>query len=362
MIRVSFFMEQHVGHRTFYNTLREYIGRDIRIKAKWTEITYTDPQSNWGKIPYLTDNLRGTLIGRQQVRRSLLAHESDIAFFSTQVPAVLSGSVLEYCPYVLCTDITPIQYDTMGNYYNHRPDKNGVIGAYKYRANTKVFNKAAHIVPWSNWTKHSLLNDYGVAPSKITVVPVGVDVELWKPKEVRSDKPVRFLFVGGDFYRKGGDLLLKAFRQLPAELAELTLVTRENIPEEENIRTYHNLQPNSPELIALFQESDVFVLPSRAEAYGIVTIEAGATGLPIIMTDIGSARELVGENQNGFLIEVGNVQQLYDRMCCMIENPGLRRNMGQNARQRVEQYFNAQKNVAQIADILLEVATKQRTR
>lgn len=98
--------------------------------------------------------------------------------FSTQVPAVLGGSVLEYCPYALCTDITPIQYDAMSEYYDHKPEKNDVIGTYKYRTNIGVFNNAAYIVPWSNLAKQSLVNDYGASLSKVTIVPVGVDTEV----------------------------------------------------------------------------------------------------------------------------------------------------------------------------------------
>lgn len=363
MIRASFFMEQHVGHHTFYRNLREYIDLDPRIEAEWVEITYKDPKSNWKKTPFVSEKFKGALIGRQQVYRGWEEKNSDIAFFSTQVPAVLGGHILRHSQYVLCTDITPIQYDKMGEYYQHKPDKNAVWGTYKHRKNIHVFNEAAHIFPWSNWVKQSLINDYAVSPSKITVVPVGVDVNLWKAKSVRSeDRPVRFLFVGGDFLRKGGDLLLEAFRKLPAGEAELILVTRELVPEEENVRIYNNLQPNSPELVSLFQESDVFVLPTRAEAYGIVAIEAGASGLPIIMTDIGGVRDIVQENKNGYLIEVGNVQQLSDRMTRLMKEPELRWQMGQYARKRVEDHFTAKNNASRIVDVLLEVAASHQTR
>jgi glycosyltransferase involved in cell wall biosynthesis len=222
-----------------------------------------------------------------------------------------------------------------------------------------IFNDAAHIVPWTNWVSQSLVDDYGVSPSRITVVPVGVDLKLWKSRTIQTDGPVRFLFVGGDFHRKGGDLLLEAFQQLPKGAAELILVTRESVPEQENVKVYNNLQPNSPELVMLFQESDVFVLPTRAEAYGIVAIEAGASGMPVIMTDIGGVRDIVLDNQNGYLIDVDDVPQLVDRMSRMINDPDLRRQMGRNARERVEKYFDAHKNAARVVDILLGVVAKQ---
>jgi glycosyltransferase involved in cell wall biosynthesis len=359
MIRASFFMEQHVGHRTFYRNLRDCIDLDPRIAANWVEITYQDPDSNWGKILYLPENLKGSFIGRQQVRQGWSEHDFDIAFYSTQVTAALGGSVVKRTPYVLCTDITPIQYDAMAEYYGHKPDRSGLLSAYKQRRNVSIFNDAAHIVPWTNWVSQSLVDDYGVSPSRITVVPVGVDLKLWKSRAIQTDGPVRFLFVGGDFHRKGGDLLLEAFQQLPKGAAELILVTRESVPEQENVKVYNNLQPNSPELVMLFQESDVFVLPTRAEAYGIVAIEAGASGMPVIMTDIGGVRDIVLDNKNGYLIDVDDVPQLVDRMSRMINDPDLRRQMGRNARERVEKYFDAHKNAARVVDILLGVVAKQ---
>jgi glycosyltransferase involved in cell wall biosynthesis len=361
MVRAAFFMEQHVGHQTFYRNLREHVDADPRIDANWVEITYTNLDSNWNKVPGIPENLVGSLIGRQQVHDGWQQHQVDVAFYSTQVPAVLGGKVINNSPYVLCTDITPIQYDEMSEYYGHQPDKEGFIKSYKHRASTKVFNNASKIVPWTTWVGESLVADYGVSPSNVNVVPVGVNLEIWKANPKQANGLVRFLFVGGDFYRKGGDLLLEAFRQLPVNSSELILVTKESIPEEKNVQVYNGLQPNSPELIALFQESDVFVLPTRAEAYGIVAIEAGASGLPIIMTDIGGTSDIVQDTQNGYLIKVDDVQTLKDRMLTLIENPALRMQMGVYARERVENHFDAKKNATRIVDILLDVVAKKET-
>ena len=85
-------------------------------------------------------------------------------------------------PYVLCTDIIPIQYDEMSEHYGHQPDKEGFIKSYKHRASTKVFNNASKTVPWTTWVGESLVADYGVSPSKVNVVPVGVNLGIWTNK------------------------------------------------------------------------------------------------------------------------------------------------------------------------------------
>ena len=85
-----------------------------------------------------------------------------------------------------------------------------IVEAAKWRANRLCFDRAAHIVAWSAWTKQGLIDEYDVDADKITVIPPGVMRSLWARSEPRSEHagPVRILFVGGAWQRKGGDLLL----------------------------------------------------------------------------------------------------------------------------------------------------------
>ena len=80
-------------------------------------------------------------------------------------------------------------------------------------------------VAWSNWAKQSFVDDYGCREEDVTVIPPGVDIGHFSDAERDNELP-RILFVGGDFERKGGDLLLKIFRERLRNKAELILVTR----------------------------------------------------------------------------------------------------------------------------------------
>lgn len=353
MIRATFIMEQHLGHRSYYENLRQVVDQCPLIEPTWVPVTYAQTDSLWERLPLLSPHVRGTLAGRMQVKQGL-RQPTDIFLFNTQVPAVLGGSIDK--PYVLATDITPLQYDQMAHYYGHQPDQEGLLSRYKYQANVKTFQGAARIFPWSSWTADSLVKDYGIDPRRIEVIPPGVDTTIWRPREQNGyRKAIRILFVGADFKRKGGHIVLKAFRSLARELVELVIVTQEKLPLEQGVRVYNNLKPNSPELIALYQSCDVFVMPSKAEAFGIAAIEASAVGLPLITTAVGGLRDIVEDGKTGFFIPPDDHATLARRLHLLAKNPGLRRELGQAARQRVETQFNSHINAGRIAHILQEI-------
>ncbi len=361
-VRATFFMEQHIGHKTYYQNLRRFIDSsspaDLHIVPCWVEITYKNPRGLMRYLPFPKGRLRDILIGREQVMRGL-KELYDVAFFNTQIPAVINLENIRRRPYVLSTDITPIQYDKMGIYYGHTPEQGGAVSRWKYRMNSHLFRDAAHIIPWSGWTAQSLVADYGVPPERIAVISPGVDLQWWQPCSGGYDchsngKPLRILFVGGDLFRKGGETLVRAFRQLLGGEAELAMVTHSEFQAGEGIHIYQDLQPNSPELLALYRSSDVFVLPSIAEAFGIAAIEASAAGLPVIATQVGGLSDIVVDGETGFLIQPEEDQALADRLRQLIQRPDLRQRMGRAARARAEELFDAQKNAKKILKILHE--------
>ncbi|MEO7909892.1 MAG: glycosyltransferase family 4 protein, partial [Roseiflexaceae bacterium] len=239
------------------------------------------------------------------------------------------------------------------------PDQPGLRKIFKHHMNVLAFRGATQLFPWSNWARQSLIKDYGVASDKIEVIPPGVDITTWVPINKKHPGPLRILFVGGDLSRKGGDFLLQAFRSLAAGSAELTLVTKSQVPEEPGVCVYNNLQPNSTVLRQLFQTSDVFVLPTVAEAFGIAAIEAGATGLAAIVTAVGGLTDIIIDGENGFLIQPGDVQALSERLRLLADDTNLRERMGKAARERAEIYFDARLNAERIVSRLLEVARKK---
>lgn len=356
LARVTFFMEQHLGHRTYYQNLRRSITAQPCISPRWVEVTYEQPSQIYDRLPFLPHQLKGPLAGRAQVLQGLSSEDFDVAFFNTQAPAALAFEQVKKKPYVLCSDITPIQYDAFAAEYNHAVDRLKLVRNFKHSVNTRLFQSAAYLFPWSNWVRDSFIADYGVDPEKAIVIPPGIDVDLWKPRKRKDGSGFRILFVGGDFYRKGGPFLLDVYHKLRREPCELVIVTRSQVPTQEGITIYQNMSPNSPELIALYQSCDVFIFPTQAEAFGIAAIEAAAAGLPVIASRVGGLNDIVIPEKTGFLFEKNDLASFVDAIHLLMEKAELRTQMGQAAREHAETNFDASKNAALIQNLLIHAS------
>jgi len=160
------------------------------------------------------------------------------------------------------------------------------------------------------------------------------------------------LFVGGDFVRKGGDLLLNVFKTRFRGRAELLLVTKADVPEEPGIRVFRNVEANSEALLDLYRSSDVFALPTRADCYSLVCLEALAAGMPIVATRVGGIPDVISEAETGYLIDVDDATSLTERLETLIADPAKRREMGAKARARAEERFDAAETARQLFEFV----------
>jgi len=351
--RLAFVMEQHLGHRTYADNLRAALGDEPTLETHWIPVRYERTSRWWERIP--VEGLRAAARGRSEVRSRLFDVEVDACVFNSQVPAVLGGRRARRMPYVLCMDDTPRLKDSMAHGYAHRADS-GPTGWAKDRYNRHALRNAAGLAPWSKWVRESLIDDYGVDPSRIEVIPPGVDASAWQPADHAGDGPMKILFVGADFDRKGGQILLKAFDALPPGSAVLRLVTRTDIAVRPGVEVYQGLSPNDSLLRELFRTSDVFVLPSAFEMFGIAAVEAAAAGLPVIVTSVGGLGDLVVDGVTGFSMAPGDVDALVDHLRVLADDPAMRKEFGAAARRRAELEFDAGMNARRLVALALRGA------
>lgn len=221
---------------------------------------------------------------------------------------------------------------------------------------------ATHIVPEGEGVKNDLIN-YHITNKPLKVLGHGnvrgIDLAHYNPElpevqaeaaKIRKPDTFTFVFVGRLVRDKGINELIAAFERLKKEYPNirLLLVGRQE-PE---------LDPLKPETIAKINNnkyieavgqqsdvrpwlaaSDVFVFPSYREGFPNVVIEAGAMGLPSIVTDINGSREIIIEGKNGSIIQPRDAEAIYYAMKRMITKPDKAKKMGTNARPLIASRF-----------------------
>jgi len=362
--RVAFVLEQSLGHVTHSDNLVRLLTPDPRIDARFAPIDF-DLGRRWARPPgYGYWTVRAGIRARRALRRLGRDGRLDALFVHTQVAATLMPDLLSRTPSVVSLDATPIQFDALGRYYGHAT--NGPrVERVKWRLNRTCFARADRLVAWSQWAKSGLVDRYEVPPDKVVVIPPGVDCDQWAARERSRDRddaaPVRILFVGGDFARKGGPVLIDALRRLRAggSDVELDVVTHDPVPTEPGITVHYGLGPNSPALIDLYWNADIFCLPTLADSLALVLAEAGMAGLPLVSTDVGAIGELVRPDETGLLVPPGDDVALTAALERLVSDPALRRSLGATAQRVVRDEFNAATNASRLVDVLLDVAGRR---
>jgi glycosyltransferase involved in cell wall biosynthesis len=109
-------------------------------------------------------------------------------------------------------------------------------------------------------------------------------------------------------------------------------------------------------LVALYQRCDVFCLPTRGDCLPMVLSEAGATGLPLVSTDVGAIGEIVRDGESGRLVPVDDADRLTAVLTELVEDAALRRRLGDGAAALVGREFDAERNAQRLLDLLVDVA------
>jgi glycosyltransferase involved in cell wall biosynthesis len=358
---IAFILEQALGHVTHAHNLQSFVPCDTTVNPLWALIPY-ETHGLAAKLPVYKSNwtVRSGLRARRALRRLTAQSQVDALFFHTQVPAVLCNDYLHRYPSVVSLDATPMQYDALGVSYAHKPGP-AWLEHYKWQLNRDCFRTARRVVAWSQWVADGLQEGYGIPREHIAVIPPGVGVQDWAHATEHSHTgPVKVLFVGGNLERKGGLLLLQAYRALKPLNVELHLVTRDRVPPEPGVYTYYDMQPNSAALKQLYWQSDIFCLPTQADCLALVLLEAGAVGLPMISTNIAAIPEVVHDGETGLLIPPNDLDGLVQALRRLVEDAELRTHLGHQARELVTQKYDAQKNAQVLLDLLKTVAEEGR--
>jgi len=236
-----------------------------------------------------------------------------------------------------------------------------------------VVKRAQKIIAVSNFVRKSLISSYKLAPSKISVIYNGVD---WKdfqidPNEIMKVKKLYnvkednvILYVGRIEPRKGINLLLEAFSILIKKTkrkCRLFIVGSGNQTflwkTAQRMRITHHLtlidRVNSDSLKKIYGLSNVFVLPSLLEGFGLTLLEAMAAGKPIVALNVGGIPEIVKDGVNGKLVDK-KPTELASALKFFIENPDIAERIGNINKRYVADNFRWEKTARETLDVYKE--------
>lgn len=217
------------------------------------------------------------------------------------------------------------------------------------RRDGEIFRAAMLVIATSKWAADSVRREYPDCATDIAVMPSPVELQHFDPswpaeRTARAHagptaRP-RVLFVGGDFPRKGGYDLLQVWRDGRfGERASLDVVTNWPIDRRclsEGVAVHRDVASHSVAWRRVWQTADIFVLPTRDEAFGTVFQEAAAAGLPSIGTTINAIPELIENGETGVLVAPRDEAALARALDALVRSADARRAMGAEARARIE--------------------------
>jgi len=208
--------------------------------------------------------------------------------------------------------------------------------------NDDTFVRSDAVICASSFTKHSLASAGSQAPAH--VVGYGVDLELFSARAERPvAKPLTVGFVGALSQRKGARYLLAALASLPKGAAKLIIYTRASV-DRDLIRGYEGVDVeirgglSDAALAADMKQCDLVALPSIAEGFGLVILEAMACGVPVLCTTSTGGADFIQHRQNGLLIAPGSAEAIHQELDWALTHRDELFQIGQVARVEAEKH------------------------
>lgn len=251
-----------------------------------------------------------------------------------------------------------IHTDVMSPWYRRASWKENI----RFRLARFLMPRAECIRVVSERIKASLLKAGLVRPGvPIVVLPIATDLGSYLNARATEEDKARFrgydikMIAAGRFLdkEKNFSLLIDMMSELVREFPHVLLVLAGEGPDRERYRKriaklglekHVILEPWREDLASFFHAFDIFLLPSYFEGWGRSAVEAMASGMPVVMTDVGLAGDVVRDNVNGRVVAVGDTKKFQDAVGHLCRHPEERQRMAEAARRTAEALHAAHKN------------------
>jgi glycosyltransferase involved in cell wall biosynthesis len=315
----------------------------MKLRRRWVELRGQTYHANME--PAALDALG-------EMARAQIPTDVDAVFAVTSLSAAgLSGLPV---PLVTWDDATPA---AMTGYYPDFLRLAPISARHVAEMGQRAARNASLAIYASDWAAASARKAYGLPAQRVAVVPFGANLDaLPDARDVaatiaaRPSNVCRLLWIGVEWERKRGDLTIEIARRIHAAgiPVELTIVgctptPTKPLPEWVRVEGFVSKQTTegAARLAKLFARSHFFVMPSRAEAYGLVYCEAAAFGVPSVATSTGGVPTIVLDGETGILDDMTATAESYvGRMLPLLRDRDRYEAMARAARERAETRLN----------------------
>lgn len=286
----------------------------------------------------------------------LLKHDYDVLdaqSYSPLLPTTIMSKIKK-------TPLIGTVYDTSTNNKDQWIQSSTLANRVEKFLVTLPFTK---LVTVSNSTKTSLINDFEVKGETIEILSIGFDTDFVDSIKCEEKNNNTIIFVGRLIPHKHVNHLLKVINKLKNKIPDIKLVIVGKGIEKDNLIKYITdnyleehvefLQDlSNEELTYQMKKSNVLVLPSTREGFGMVLAEANSCNIPVIAYKSGGVVEVINSGNTGYLIEPENVEELTSKIELVLTNKKLQEKLGKQGRKHVEKKFNWDKIVNQYIQLL----------
>ena len=342
------------GHYAQFLNFQECCPPEEAGRIEWAALPTDSSGDFWANLPGMPGGLRYRRHQLWHVQEAVRQRRDWDALFFAAMQIRFLPFLKRYRSY-LYTDFAPSGKRELSPWYDASLRVPRPAQALKQALERRLLRACRGIFTMSRWAADGLMADYGLDPARLHVVLPGANLAHWPfvNRAGRGATPVRILFVGGEFARKGGPLLLDWAAQTAVRGWELDIVTWPGAAPESasrlpGVRVHCGLQANTPALMQLYEQADIFCLPTLADGSSIASLEAMASGLPVLAGAVGGIPELIEDGKTGFLLRRGDAQDLAVKLEALIADPSLRHQIGAAARQSCESYFNVTRQMREI--------------
>jgi glycogen(starch) synthase len=234
----------------------------------------------------------------------------------------------------------------------------------------EILSKFDLLIACTNIEKKFLIEKVGISKEKVEVIPMGVDYEKFSFRIKKNNKKYSFknnyfknheqkykmiLFCGYKNYEKGALSILRAIPNIIQKYKKVyfvfigpsTMAFNRELSRVQKIKDTRiiNLGPDNltgyfdKKKIAAFKETDIYLMPSRSDAFGIAYLEAWAASKPVVGANIGATPEVIDDKQDGLLVEFDDYNDITEKVLSLLKKRRLRKNFGMKGELKVIQNY-----------------------